>query len=77
MPTYSLELRECKCGCGGTFKVLPQSKDWYASITHRPDFSAEFFKKEMKIGYVRKVRQWIEEMYGENPDDPTPNTPEE
>lgn len=31
-----LEERVCRCGCGLTFKVLPSSQHYYASILHDP-----------------------------------------
>jgi len=35
-----LETRSCKCGCGGTFKVLPTSQNFYVGKSHEPGFTS-------------------------------------
>lgn len=61
-----LETRVCLCGCGGVFRVRPNSASRFASVTHRPDYSPVAFGREITLHELMKIKRWLNDICPED-----------
>lgn len=64
MPTFTpyLEERQCRCGCGRSFKVLSTSSSYYFSVTHDPNYKPQPIDNTL----LMKVKRASKKLYGDD-----------
>lgn len=53
----TLEERKCLCGCGMTFRVMPTSKNQYASILHMPSGQEFVNNNKFKAEFASAIKE--------------------
>jgi len=67
MGKYILEQRWCRCGCGASWKCLPESKSEYAMRSHAGKMENPWVVERGQ--FRRQINQWLDAKCGPPPEE--------